>query len=114
VTQVSFVNVPSFVDREVDVAVPGLGRVRGTIAYGGAFYVYVDAGPLGLQLDTEHAGELIEQGMAIKRAVADACQLRHPDGHEDLDFLYGTIFVAPQPGVPSTGSTRTIRCATGS
>ena len=101
VTQVSFVNVPSFVDREVDVAVPGLGRVRGTIAYGGAFYVYVDAGPLGLQLDTEHAGELIEQGMAIKRAVADACQLRHPDGHEDLDFLYGTIFVGPQPGVHS-------------
>ena len=101
VTRVSFVNVPSFVDREVEVEVPSLGRVRCTIAYGGAFYAYVDAEPLGLRLDTDHAAELIDKGMLIKRAVMDACELRHPEGDEDLNFLYGTIFVAPQPGVHS-------------
>src|SRR5262245_30962438 len=40
----SFRNVPSFVllrDREVDV--PGLGRIAFDVAYGGAFYAFVDA-----------------------------------------------------------------------
>jgi len=101
VRRVSFVNVPSFVDRELTVDVAGLGQVPCTIAYGGAFYAYVDAAALGLTLDTEHAGELIDKGMAIKRAVMAACELRHPDGDEDLNFLYGTIFVAPQAGAHS-------------
>ncbi|MCK5942214.1 MAG: proline racemase family protein [Planctomycetes bacterium] len=101
VRRVSFVNVPSFVDRELVVAVPGLGDVRCTIAYGGAFYAYVDAAPLGLRLAPAHVRELVDKGMAIKRAVAAACELRHPAGEPDLDFLYGTIFVAPQPGAHS-------------
>lgn len=101
VRSVSFVNVPSFVDRDVTVDVPGLGRVACTIAYGGAFYAYVEAAPLGLQLDSAHAAELADKGMRIKRAVAAACALRHPRGADDLNFLYGTIFVAAQEGAHS-------------
>ena len=101
VRRVSFVNVPSFVDREVVVPIDGLGEVACTVAYGGAYYAYVDAVALGLELAPRNTGVLIERGMAIKRAVAAACDLRHPDGHEDLNFLYGTIFVAPQAGAHS-------------
>ncbi|MGC6488023.1 MAG: proline racemase family protein [Planctomycetota bacterium] len=101
VRSVSFVNVPSFVDRDVTVDVLGLGRVACTIAYGGAFYAYVEAAPLGLQLDSAHAAELADKGMRIKRAVAAACPLRHPRGADDLNFLYGTIFVAAQEGAHS-------------
>ena len=101
VTRVSFVNVPSFVDQDVVVDVDGLGQVACTVAYGGAYYAYVDAQALGLELDVAHARALIDHGMAIKRAVAAACVLRHPDGDEDLNFLYGTIFVAPQRGAHS-------------
>ena len=101
VRRVSFVNVPSFVDQEVVVPVEGLGEVVCTIAYGGAFYAYVDAVALGSALDPRNVGALIEQGTAIKRAVAAACELRHPAGDADLNFLYGTIFVAPQPGAHS-------------
>jgi proline racemase len=46
---VYFQNVPSFVlalDETVDV--PGLGGVRYDLAFGGAFYAYVQAGELGL------------------------------------------------------------------
>jgi trans-L-3-hydroxyproline dehydratase len=98
---VSFVNVPSFVLREFDVDVPECGPVHGTIAYGGAFYAYVDAEPLGLALVPERSAELIRKGMAIKRAVANACPIVHPAGDPELNFLYGTIFVAPQAGAHS-------------
>ena len=94
VTGVSFLNVPSFVvalDEEVEV--PGLGNVIYDLAYGGAFYAYVDARPLGLGLKPENYQELISKGMAIKRAVMQQkTNVRHPF-EEDLSFLYGTIFI---------------------
>jgi len=102
VAEVTFQNVPSFVHgAALEVEVPGLGTVACTIAYGGAFYAYVEAGPLGLTLAPEHCPELIAAGMAIKRAVAEACPLRHPTGDPELEFLYGTIFTAPSPGAHS-------------
>ncbi|MCA8951556.1 MAG: proline racemase family protein [Planctomycetes bacterium] len=101
VTEVAFLNVPSFVLRPFELEIPELGSVRGTIAYGGAFYAYVDAPPLGLELTPAHAGALIRAGMLIKHAVAGAVPLVHPEGDPDLNFLYGTIFVAPQPGAHS-------------
>lgn len=101
VTDVSFRNVPSFVHRELDVEVPELGRVACTVAYGGAFYAYVDADALGLTLDPAHSQQLIRHGTAIKHAVMRDCELKHPSGDSDLDFVYGTIFVARQPGAHS-------------
>jgi proline racemase len=93
VVSVSFVNVPSYVatlDRAVDV--PGLGTVRYDLAFGGAFYAFVDAAPLGLELVPAEVGRIIETGRAIKAAVAAADPPRHPLD-PDLGFLYGTIFV---------------------
>lgn len=99
VSQVSFVNVPAFVlRRDLRVAVPAIGEVRCDIAFGGAFYAYVDAGTHGLVLEPGRARALVEAGMAIKRAVAEACRPRHPSGPADLDFLYGTIFVETRHG----------------
>ncbi|MFV1979854.1 MAG: proline racemase family protein [Rhodothermia bacterium] len=95
VSSVFFDNVPSFVD-ELDAAVdvPGLGAVRYDLAFGGAYYAYVDASALGLGLDAESARDLIDAGMAIKQAVMDARPIRHPF-EKDLGFLYGTVFVGP-------------------
>lgn len=101
VTDVSFLNVPSFVFAEIVVDVPGLGSVPCTIAYGGAFYAYVDADALGMQLDTANCQALIRHGMAIKHAVMNKCPLMHPCDDADLNFLYGTIFVAKQAGAHS-------------
>ncbi len=92
---IRFRNVASWaaaLDAEVDV--PGLGRVRYDIGYGGAFYAFVDAEPLGLTLTPPHARQLIDAGMRIKRAVMRAHPLTHPES-EDLAFLYGTIFTGP-------------------
>lgn len=95
VASTSFRNVPSFVllrDEEVDV--PKLGRIRFDVAYGGAFYAFVDAGALGLELTPQHVHEHIDYGRRIKQAVMSRFEITHPF-EEDLSFLYGTIFTAP-------------------
>jgi proline racemase len=94
VERVSFLNVPSFLlERELTVTVPGLGEVRGDIAFGGAFYMYVDVAPLGLDITAHNQTQLIDVGMRIKRAVMNSYTIHHPDGDPDLNFLYGTILV---------------------
>ena len=94
VRKVSFINVPSFVlEKDLPVHVPDLGKVHCDIAFGGAFYAYVDVDPLGIDIVPENHGRLIETGMRIKRAVMDSYSIVHPDGNEDLNFLYGTILV---------------------
>ena len=93
VREVSFQNVPSFVylsDQTVDV--PGLGNVRFDIAFGGAFYAFVDAEELHVGLGADDFRALIDLGVRIKKAVMECFPIRHPF-EEDLGFLYGTIFV---------------------
>ena len=98
VTGVRFQNVPSFVlalDRTLDV--PGLGPIRYDLAFGGAFYAYVQADQLGLRCLAEEIPKMVELGMKIKRAVMKAQPIEHPF-EKELGFLYGTIFIAPPLG----------------
>ncbi|MFC1573391.1 proline racemase family protein [Candidatus Eisenbacteria bacterium] len=95
VTDVRFRNVPSFVlslDRKTDV--PGLGAVAYDIAFGGAFYAFVQAEAFGLKLRPEATRDLIDVGMKIKSAVSESQPITHPFD-QDLGFLYGTIFIGP-------------------
>lgn len=93
---VRFHCVPSFVvglDRKVEVK--GLGEVTYDLAYGGAFYAYVDLkkNSLNLDLSPESYQELIAKGMQIKQAVMKQdSEILHPF-ENDLSFLYGTIFI---------------------
>jgi trans-L-3-hydroxyproline dehydratase len=100
VRESSFRNVPSFLYlREQSVEVPGLGMVNFDVAYGGAFYAFVDAEAWGLALDADDYSRLIDYGRRIKQAVAAKFSIEHPF-EKDLSFLYGTIFVGP-PKDPS-------------
>ena len=97
VERVSFLNVPSFLfARDVEIDVPGFGRVLTDVAFGGAFYAVLPAERLGLEVRPEQSAALIDAGEVVKRAVNQALTLRHPDD-PDLDFLYGTILTGP-PG----------------
>lgn len=93
---VRFYCVPSFVvglDREVFVK--GIGKVIYDLAYGGAFYAYVNMqkNNFDFGLNTEDYRNLIQTGMDIKHAVmASDKEIIHPF-EEDLSFLYGTIFI---------------------
>jgi len=93
IAQVSFESVPSFVfAKQQSVEVAGLGTVNFDIAFGGAFYAYVQASSLGLTLTPEHQATLIDYGKRIKHAVMNKIAVKHPF-EADLSFLYGVIFV---------------------
>jgi proline racemase len=93
-----FYNVPSFVYlADKNLYVDGVGEVEFDIAFGGAFYAYVDANKLGISMSQNNAKELIDKGMKIKRAVMDNFEIKHPF-EKDLSFLYGVIFTDGQSG----------------
>ena len=70
VEEVYFHNVPSFVQlMNEEIEVKGLGKIKFDIAFGGAFYAFVDADELGITMIPENYRQLIEKGMDIKRTV---------------------------------------------
>jgi len=93
VTETTFDCVPSFVaQQDAYVDVPGLGKIRFDLAYGGAFYAYVNAVDVGLSCEAKDYNELIRIGRLIKESVIQQFEISHPY-EQDLAFLYGTIFV---------------------
>ena len=98
VSNVSFDNVPSFVvglDRSVYVE--EMGEITYDLAYGGAFYAYIDLSKNKLLpiLDKLNIPAFIEAGRKIKKAVQNEDQtILHPF-EQDLSFLYGCIFIGP-------------------
>lgn len=89
---VSFENVPSFVaELDGQVVVDGLGTVRYDLGFGGAYYAFVDADELGIGLRPDNQAQLIDYGRRIRQALFNSLEINHPE-HEDLSFLYGTIF----------------------
>jgi trans-L-3-hydroxyproline dehydratase len=92
IRKVSFQNVPSFVlSRDKFVEVPGIGRVKYDVAFGGAFYAIVEAEKFNLTLDKSEYSTLIDLGKRIKKSVMNNQKVTHPF-EDDLSFLYGTIF----------------------
>ena len=94
VKNVAFHCVPSFVVAlDEKVVVDGLGEISYDLAYGGAFYAYVNSNQFNLPLIKENYSQLIKTGMDIKKAVMKSSdKIKHPF-EEDLSFLYGTIFI---------------------
>jgi proline racemase len=93
VQKVYFDNVACFVEElDATVDVPGLGKVKYDLAFGGAYYAYVDAQSVSLKLLPENAREIISKGMDIKNAVMQSRKPKHPF-ENDLNFLYGVIFI---------------------
>lgn len=88
---VRFESVPSFVhvlDRIAPTAT--WGPVSVDIAYGGAFYAFLPADSIGLDLRHTPTRVLADGGAEITRAAAEAIPVVHPQ-EPDLGFLYGTI-----------------------
>ena len=105
VKSVYFHNVPSFVyslNQKIDIQ--GIGKVDYDIAFGGAFYAFVDAESVGLTCNADRLKELIDVGMRIKKAVMQKDKITHPY-ENDLNFLYGTIFIGPPEDLNSDSRT---------
>lgn len=96
VLHVHFHCVPSFVvGLNKEVLLEDYGKITYDLAYGGAFYAYVDLqkNQLDLDLTKESYQKIIHAGMAIKQAIMQKDnEIEHPFEAE-LSFLYGTIFI---------------------
>ncbi|MBK8506421.1 MAG: proline racemase family protein [Saprospiraceae bacterium] len=91
---IEFEGVPSFVllaDQSINL--PGYRPIVYDIAYGGAFYAYVDADRLGLNLSPENMTQIVQLGRLLKREIiaGTGSSITHPKERE-LSFLYGVIF----------------------
>lgn len=79
-TAVTIRNVPAYaVTLDASVDVPGFGKVRYDLAYGGNFYAIVDLDQLGLPFDRAAAPRLIDAALSIMDAVNGADRPVHPD-----------------------------------
>lgn len=91
----SFECVPSFVAAlDQQVYIESLKQtINYDLAYGGAFYAYVDTRQIDLELTAKNNRILADLGEEIKQAVISSSdKVIHPF-EADLSMLYGTIFI---------------------
>jgi len=94
VKKVSFQNVPSFVDSfDNKIDLEGIGTIKYDLAFGGAYYAYVQVADVGLTCHLKDIDKLIFIGRKIKKEVSQSVKIKHPFD-DDLSFLYGTIFIS--------------------
>lgn len=92
---VRFTNVPSFLyQRDLTITTASFGELNVDIAFGGAFYAYLEAEQVGLDLTPNNLRNLIQLGDEVTRAVEAVNTLVHPL-EPGLHGLYGTIISGP-------------------
>ena len=99
VESVRFRNVPAFVHALGLTAETGRGVVTTDVAYGGAFYAFVDAADLGLAVEPDALPEFIALGREIKRSLEEAHEIAHPLEPE-LRGIYGVVFLQAEGREP--------------
>jgi len=97
---VTFRGVPSFVEHlGASLPVPGIGDLRVDVAYGGNWFVFVNADELGLEVSLANIREVVEVGMRAREAANRRLPVRHPEipGSESIDIA--TVLARPaDPG----------------
>lgn len=93
---VSFRNVPSFHYQEVTVDVEEIGEVYCDIAYGGNFYGIVSADDLGLSLEKNNAGHIIETAVKIRKAINNQVDVVHPENQFIKGLTHIEFYTEPQ------------------
>ncbi len=79
VESVAMQAVPSFVYSTAQpLGVPGLGHIQVDTVCVGGFFAMVSADQIGLALEPDNAGRLIELGMTIIDAANEQLTVRHP------------------------------------
>lgn len=95
VTSVRLTNQPAFnYYREVDIDVPGLGKLKIDVSYGGMTYVMIEAAELGFGIVPSEARALVELGQRIKTAAAEQLSVEHPE-NPAIPGITQSLFMGP-------------------
>lgn len=96
VAAVTFDSVPAFVrHRDATVEVPGLGAVRGDIAFGGNWYLYLNAADVQQRIAPAAIPAMLRLGNRIKQTWNRSGRLEHPEQPQVADGLIGVSFYGP-------------------
>jgi proline racemase len=93
---------------DVTVTTDALGVVRGDVAFGGVFYLLVDAEPLGLTIEPGSARRLVDAGIAILEAANQQLDVRH----KTIPELTGISYVMFRAWETGADGARVMRNAT--
>jgi proline racemase len=97
VKNVFFHNVPAFLYKSgIKVPVSGVGEVSADVCFGGAFYAFVEASQLGMEIKPENTQKLSAYAMEIKENLGKAEKIEHPL-EPGINWIYGTVLMtAPE------------------
>jgi proline racemase len=85
--RVTLAGVPSFVEAlDVPLTVEGIGEITVDVAYGGCYYVLVQASQLGVRLDRSQARNVVDAAERVMQAARASITVKHPEIPE-IDFL---------------------------
>jgi proline racemase len=95
VQSVTIRNVPAFLyKRDAEIMVPGLGKIRLDISFGGSFFAIVNAKELSVKIEPRYVDELIKKGSALLKAANEQIHVQHPEMSHiksiDLVEIYDT------------------------
>jgi len=96
VTAVTFQNQPAFaVHLDARVEVPQLGTVTVDVAYGGMFYVIIDAEQFALKLTPDEARDIVRIGEMVKAASREHLPVVHPENSAIRDITIAQLSAPP-------------------
>jgi len=88
-------NVPSYTpELDATVDVPGLGKVRYDLAYGGNFYAMVELDEVGLPFDRAEKQRLLDAGLAIMAAINEQARPVHVENRA-ISGCHHVALIAP-------------------
>jgi proline racemase len=107
VTGVTFQNVPAYLAlRDIDVDVPGVGRIVADIAYGGNFYAILPAAMVDVPLVPASASRLVQIGDAIRSALNAKVEVVHPENRGIREV--GLVMFTGPPTHPEASQKNTV------
>ncbi|MGV8127824.1 MAG: proline racemase family protein [Methanothrix sp.] len=101
VVEASVSNVSSFLyAQDVEIELPGIGKVAVDISFGGNFFALVPAKAVGLALHPDNIPKLAQLGMMVKRAVNEKVKVQHPTEKQINKVELTEFYDKPEPSLP--------------
>jgi proline racemase len=109
---ITFQNVPAFaVHLDAAVDVPQLGALTVDVAWGGMFYVLVEAAALGLEITPDRGRDITRLGEMVKAAAREQLPVVHPEMPEVTGI--SIVELTSPPTTPGAHAKNTVVVSTG-
>jgi len=109
---ITFENVPAFaVHLDAAIEVPQIGSLKVDVAWGGMFYVLVEAGALGLEISPDQGRDITRLGEMVKAAAREQLPVVHPELSEVAGI--SIIELTGPPTTPGAHAKNTVVVSSG-